>query len=202
MQVSSTIETTALRSLPDVLFLRRDVVPQVVSRWTLSRLVKEGRVERVAHGLYQKADATPVDLDLVEAVRRAPNATLCLVSALAHHALVDEIPHTIDLAIPLGQRPPSVPGPITWHRFAAATFDVGRGTTLIDATDVHVGIYSPERSIVDAYRLRHTAGYEIADEALRTWLRRPGSTPAKILAVADQLPRAQAPLRTALAYLA
>ena len=192
----------ALHALPDVPFLRSDVVPRVVSRWTLSRLFEEGHLERLGRGLYQKNDATPVDVDLVEAAGRAPNATMCLVSALAHHGLVDEIPHRIDLAIPSGQRPPATRGPISWHRFAAETFDVGRQVMLIDGTDITIGIYSPERSIVDAYRLRQAAGYEIADEALRTWLRRPGCTPAKILAVADQLPRAQAPLRTALAYLA
>jgi len=182
--------------------LRRDVVPRAVTRWALSRLVEQGLVERVAHGLYVKAGAAPVDLDLVEAVRRAPNATLCLLSALAHHGLVDEIPHTTDLAIPAGQRPAATPGSVTWHRFAADTFDVGRETIPIDGTDVRIGIYSPERCVVDAFRLRQSAGYEIADEALRNWLARPGSTPAKILAIADQLPRAQAPLRTALAYLA
>jgi len=202
VQVRPIDEMGALRALPDVPFLHGDVVPRIVSRWALSRLVEAGHLERLGHGLYQKSEAAPVDVTLVEAAVRAPDATLCLVSALAHHGLIDEIPHAIDLAIPSGHRIPATTGPIRWHRFASESFAVGRQLTIIEGTQITIGIYSPERSIVDAYRLRQHAGYETADEALRTWLRRPDATPAKILAVADRLPRAQAPLRTALAYLA
>ena len=173
-----------------------------MSRWQLGHWYETGVIERLTRGLYQRADSGPVDVDLVEAVKRAPNATLCLVSALAHHGLVDEIPLVIDLAIRNEQRPPATTGPIAWHRFNAETFDVGRDVVAIEGTDLQVGLYSAERSIVDAFRLRRTVGYETGTEALRAWLRRPSATPAKILAVADQLPRAQGPLRSALEYLA
>lgn len=192
----------ALARLPDVAFRFADAADVNLSRWALARLVESGEVERIAHGLYRKVDAPAVDDDLVEAVTRAPEATLCLTSALAHWGLIDEIPDTIHLAIPNGHHRPAHHGPVTWHQFASETFTLGRQHITIDGTDLTIGIYSPERSIVDAYRLRHTAGYEVADEALREWLRQPGSTPAKILAVAAQLPRSQAPLRTALGYLA
>ena len=35
-----------------------------------------------------------------------------------------------------------------------------------------LGVYSAERSIIDAFRLRHQEGEELAIEALRRWLRR------------------------------
>ncbi len=195
-------DDTALDALPDTPFSYGDIAARGVSRWALDRLRDTGRVERIARGLYRRTDLEPADLDLAEAVIRAPEATLCLVSALTHHGLVDEIPRTIDLALPSGRRLPATAGPITWHRFDAETFDVGRGTTAVDGTSLRIGLYSPERSVVDAFRLRHSAGYEIADEALRSWLSRPGSTPARLLDIANQLPRAQGPLRTALTYLA
>lgn len=198
----SQIETSDLRQVPDGPFTRREALAQGVSRWTLGHWHESGVIERLTRGLYQKVGSAPVDVDLVEAVERAPNATLCLVSALAQHGLVDEIPQAIDLAIRNGQRPPATKGPITWHRFDSDTFDVGRGVIPIEGTDLHVGLYSAERSIVDAFRLRQLVGHEVAAEALRAWLRRPGATPAGILAVADQLPRAQVPLRAALEYLA
>ena len=49
-----------------------------------------------------------------EAARR-PDAIICLVSALAHHGLTDEIPATLDVALPRGSRIPATAGAITWH---------------------------------------------------------------------------------------
>ena len=43
-----------------------------------------------------------------------------------------------------------------------------------------IGIYSPERSIVDMFRLRGSEGYELGVEALRSWLNRTkGTTPER-----------------------
>lgn len=54
-------------------------------------------------------------------------------------------------------------------------------------------IYSAERSIVDGFRLRGREGHELANEALKRWLRKPGAQPAKLLAIASSLPRSTAP---------
>jgi hypothetical protein len=65
-----------------------------------------------------------------------------------------------------------------------------------------MGIYNAERSICDAFRLRHREGTEQATEALKRWLRRRGSQPASLLRVARKLgPRAETPIRHALEIL-
>jgi hypothetical protein len=43
---------------------------------------------------------------------------------------------------------------VRWHLFATETFDLGREVIELDG-GFTIGRYSPERSIVDAYRLRH-----------------------------------------------
>jgi predicted transcriptional regulator of viral defense system len=60
----------------------------------------DGALERLAHGLYRKADAPPADLDRIEIALRAWDATLCLTTALSHHDLTDVIPSQIDVALP------------------------------------------------------------------------------------------------------
>src|SRR5690606_13196895 len=100
--------------------------------------------------------------------------------ALAHHDLTDVIPSEIDVALPRSRRPPRVRAPVRWHRFSEHTFDVGRVTIEVDA-GLCIGIYSAERSIIDAFRLRHQEGAEMAVEALRRWLKRPGAMPAELL---------------------
>lgn len=173
-----------------------------VPKASLYRLRDSGLIEQIGPGLYVTAEGLDADLDLVEAAHKAPLATLCLNSALARHGLIDEIPSSIDLAIPRGKTPPQVLAPVNWHIFDLATFEVGRTAVPIDGADTaSIGIYSPERSIVDAFRLRATAGYETGVEALRNWLKRPDSHPARLMQVASVVPRSSGPLRRALEVL-
>lgn len=171
-----------------------------IPRRAIESLAELGRIERVAHGLYRRADGDLGDLDLLAAAARSPSATLCLTSALARHDLTDDIPFTHDLAIPRGTRAPALPGPITWHRFAAETFWLGRDQAPL-GDGMSIGLYSPERTIVDAFRMRRELGPEPANEALKRWLRRKGSHPAALLAIAQHFPRAAGPLRQTLQVL-
>lgn len=166
----------------------------------LSSLVADGTFERLGRGVYRKTDAPLADHDLIEVALRAPDATLCLVTALAHHDLTNAIPTTIDVALPRSRRAPKVEAPVTWHRFRDDTFGVGR--ELLDVDDgVRIGVYSPERSIVDAFRLRHRVGEDVAIEALKRWLRRPRAVPAELLALARSFPKAEPALLRALQVL-
>jgi len=170
-------------------------------RTTLHRRAQTGSFEHIARGIYRSADAEPADNDLIEAAMKRPDAILCLTSALAHHDLIDDIPAAIDLAIPRGSRIPATEGAIAWHSFAAETINIGRTDFPIPGTDLTIGIYSPERCIVDAFRLRGYQGYETGPNALREWLRR-GGKPAALLDIAHKIPRAATPLNQALEYLA
>ena len=171
-----------------------------LSRTGLYRAAAAGSVTRIARGIYLPADTPAMDWDMVEAATRRSDATLCLTSALAHHDLVDEIPDTLDVAIPRGSRSPATERAITWHQFDTATFDLGRSAIPIEGSDLHIGIYSPERSIADAFRLRGYFGYEIARDALKEWLQR-GGKPSELLRVSQHLPRTKGPVLHALEML-
>lgn len=172
-----------------------------LSRSGLYRAAREGRLKRIARGIYLPADAPAADWDWIEAATRRTDATICLTSALAHYDLTDVIPDALNVAIPRGSRMPSSTGAIAWHRFDKATFDIGREEIPIPGTDQLIGIYSPERSIADAFRLRGEVGYELAREALKEWLRR-GGKPARLMKIAFRLPRAKSPVLHALETLA
>lgn len=190
-----------LDRLPAGAFRQADAARAGISSRTLYRLRDAGQIETIGRGLYRRAGAPPADLDLLEITRRAPQATIALASALARHGLTDKIPTRIDIAIPRGRTAPSTSAPMSWHSFDPATFDLGRELITIEGTDERIGLYSAERSIADAFRLRGTQGYELAIEALRTWLGRRGSHPTQLIEIARQLPRARTPIRDALAYL-
>ncbi len=172
-----------------------------ISKSTLYRGAHAGKYERIARGIYRSADALPADWEWIEAATRRPDATICLTSALAYHDLTDTIPDAFDVAIPRGARIPRTDAAISWHSFATATFDLGRTTIPIPGAELCIGIYSPERSIADAFRLRGDLGYELGRDALREWLRR-GGKPAQLLTIATQLPRTKQPVMQALDMLA
>ncbi len=181
-------------------FRWRDAQRAGLSDPTVHRLLADGKLERISHGLYLQTEAQVADLDLLVVAAANDRSTICLTSALARHDLTDQIPRRIDVALPRGTRPPKVSAPVRWHRFAPATFDLGRDVITLDG-GYTLGLYSPERSIVDAYRLRHLEGDELGREALKAWLRQHGSQPSRLLEAAAPFPKALARLREDLQVL-
>ncbi|WP_211239719.1 type IV toxin-antitoxin system AbiEi family antitoxin domain-containing protein [Jiangella gansuensis] len=159
-----------------------------------------GVIEPLGRGLYRRIDAEFADPTLTEVAARAPRATLCLTSALVEHDLSDAIPAAPHLALPRGSRFPATTGPVTWHSFAAGTFEVGRIKHRVDS-QLDLGLYIAERTIVDTFRMRHLTGSDEAYEALRRWLSRRGSQPSALLAMAGHFPRTLPSIRHALEVL-
>jgi hypothetical protein len=185
----------ALTILPD--HFRYSEARAHINERRLRELRAAGLIIQTGRGMYRKATAGHDDL--IEVAAKAPRATLCLLSALARHDLVDDIPSSIDIALPRHTWPPATRAPVTWHQFDPRTFDTGRATLRLDG-DREVGIYIPERCIIDAYRLRHLEGPEMANQALRRWLRQ-GGQPSTLLRVAKEFPNARPPIHRALEIL-
>lgn len=157
----------------------------------------KGLIDQIARGLYRWADAPEIDQDLLEIAHGAPRGTLCLVTALARYGLTDIIPARIDIALPRGSRIPALRKTIEVHSFARETFDLGREELAI-GDKRSVGIYTPERTLVDVIRLRHREGSGVAWQALRCWLTRKGAKPAALLAMAKHFHGAERAVRDAL----
>ena len=171
-----------------------------VSDKRLYRLRDAGEIVALGGGVYRWADAPLADDDLVEIAERVPLATICLETALARHGLIDTIPAAIDIAVPRGSTRPALRAPIRLHQFDRSTFELGRDSLEV-GTRRPIGLYSAERSIIDVIRLRHREGSDVAWEALRRWLARPGRSPAQLIELSARLPRAEPALRRALEVL-
>lgn len=171
-----------------------------LTKHAVYRLQAEGQIERLSRGLYRRTDREVPDIELKEVACRSSHATLCLATALARHGLTDEIPALIDVALPRGTRPPVTAVPVAWHFFEPKTFSLGREALELGSGAI-IGLYSAERSIIDAFRTRGHGGHELAHESLKRWLRRPGSNAASLLKLAREFPRVQAAIRHALELL-
>ena len=165
------------------------------------RLLAEGKVERIGRGIFMRSGSIdPALISLTAATIAQPQATLCLTSALVYHNLVDTIPTGSDIALPRGVRFPAGVSHAIWHSFDKDTFDLGR-VALQNDFGLKLNIYSPERCIVDMFRLAHREGHDVAITAIKRWLASPGSSAGKLLELAHSFPKAKPTLRRTLEVL-
>lgn len=200
MGTISSVKAIDPRTLLGDTFRYREAREAGLSDGRIYRLRDAGAIVAVGGGVYRWADAPVADHDLIEIAERVPRATLCLETALARHGLIDSIPVAIDIAIPRGNTRPVLKAPRRLHQFDRQTFDLGRETLDVGAR-TPIGIYSAERSIVDVIRIRHLQGADLAWEALRRWLRKPGRSPAQLIELAEHFAGAEPAIRTALEVL-
>lgn len=194
------MKTADTRALLGDTFRYREARAAGLSDARLYRLRDTGAILAIGGGVYRWVDAPPADIDLIEIAERVRRATLCLETALARHRLIDAIPAAIDVAIPRGSTRPALKAPCRLHQFGRATFDIGREMLDIGAR-TPLGIYSPERCLIDIVRTRHLQGSDIAWEALRRWTGQPGRNPAQLIELAKHFPGAEPALRKSLEIL-
>jgi predicted transcriptional regulator of viral defense system len=189
-----------LEALPPS-FTTSEAEERGVYRVALYRLRDLGEVVELSRGAWRRADAPPTPHESLLAVTlRAPEATICLVSALSFHDLTDEIPSRVDLAVPRGSHRPKIDyPPVAVHVFDADTFELGREWVEV-APDERVPIYDEVRTTVDALRLRNQLGSDIAYGAARRLLARRRRAAGQLLEVAREL-RCAGPVGEALEVL-
>jgi predicted transcriptional regulator of viral defense system len=145
----------------------RDLIKLGVHTDALYTLRETGQVIELARGLYRIAGAAETEHpDLAEVAVRAPNAVVCLISALSYHGITTQIPSSVHLAVPRGNyHRIKLSMPVTVYRFDPKTFSEGLETPRIGG--VPVKIYNAARTVVDCFKFRNKIGLDVAIEALR-----------------------------------
>lgn len=169
------------------IFRSKDAIKAGVTWRDLYKLRDSGEILPLSRGIYQLADAAGNDaIDFITVCARAPKGMICLNSALTHWDLSDEIPRTVHLAVPKGTHRPTIDHPPTdVHVFAEDTFHIGL-VKLSQGAGLSFRITDRERTVVDAYRLRHRMGDDLAIGAIRRYGKL-GGRPTKLLAMGRHL---------------
>jgi predicted transcriptional regulator of viral defense system len=105
----------------------RDLIALGVHTDSLYALREKGQIVELGRGLYRVADALEAEYpDLAVVAARAPNAAVCLISALSYHGITTQIPSSIHLAVPRGTyKRIRLSIPITVYQFNTKTFTEG-----------------------------------------------------------------------------
>jgi predicted transcriptional regulator of viral defense system len=162
---------------------------------TLYALRDSGEIEQVGRGLYRLATAPQLTSpDLVPIAIKSPRAVVCLISALAHHGLTSQVPHTVDIALPSHAQVPKIDGlPVRVFWFSEPSFSAGVDVVTLDGVPVRV--YSPEKTIADCFKYRNKIGIDVAIEALRNYRERTKRPDFKALTKYAQADRVQRVMR-------
>lgn len=150
----------------------RDFTHAKIPSIALSRMVKNGALERVARGLYRKPNTQMSEREeMVNVALRVPRAVFCLFTALQFYELTTQLPRDIWIAMPHGSRKPKIAyPPIEMIRLTGKTYSEGINTVVCD--QVPIKIYCPAKTIVDCFKFRNKIGLDIALEALKDALQK------------------------------
>jgi len=150
-------------------------------RKQVKALFDSGKIRRIGRGLYQLADVPAFsNPDFVSAVLQSPKSVICLISALSFHEATDEIPHRVDLAIPMSSRANKIDyPPVKYFYFSESAWKAGMETHKIDGYDVRV--YDLAKTIADCFKFRNKIGFDVAQKALKVAVTEKHVRPSEIM---------------------
>lgn len=158
-----------------------------ISTQEVAKLCKEGRLLRIKHGYYQRAD----DLYLPDEQILAsllPEAVICLESALFHYGYSDLTPRAWSVMVPRNislskLKIDSIA--LDVHYTSKDLYDIGKITT--DFNGVQLAIYDRERTICDCFKFRSQLDSEVFNKALNAYAKDEQKNLANLVTYAKKL---------------
>lgn len=146
---------------------RQDIAAAGIHTQTLSRLVKDGALERVSRGRYRLPDAPVTEHHGLALVASAvPKGVVCLISALNFHQIGTQLPAAVWIALDRRTRRPALRfPPLHVVRFGGPALSQGVESHRIEGTTVRV--YNVAKTLADVFKYRNKIGLDVALEALR-----------------------------------
>jgi predicted transcriptional regulator of viral defense system len=150
----------------------RDLAARGIAREHLIRLLRKGALTRAARGIYALAGAPVTEHHGLALVgKQAPNAVVCLLSALQFHGLTTQQPHEVWIAVGVKAHRPTIAWPaVRVVRFSGAALSEGVENHKLEGVPVRV--YGIAKTVADCFKYRRKIGTDVAIEALRDGLRK------------------------------
>lgn len=139
-----------------------------ISREYLSILNNQGKIERIARGLYSlPSNKFSAMQSFVEASKQIPDGVICLLSALRYHGFTTQNPFEVWIAIEQKAWKPQTEFTTKIHYiwFSGEAFSQGIQVKKVDNAEIKV--YSPAKTVADCFKYRNKIGLDVALEALK-----------------------------------
>lgn len=132
----------------------------------LTRLAREGVIERVARGQYRIAGGEVTQHHaLVLAAAAVPDGVVCLLSALSFHGIGTQLPSEVWIARGRRTWEPRIAYPqLRIVRFSGEALTAGIETHRLEGRSVRM--YCVAKTVVDCFKFRNKIGLDVVLEAL------------------------------------
>lgn len=145
-----------------------EVEKQGIPRYYLTPLVREGKLERVSHGIYVTPDAFEDEMYMLQ--MKSPKVIFSHETALFFHDLTDRDPLQWSVTVPNGYNATKL------RDSGIQVYSVKKSLHLMGTTEVEtlfgrkVTAYNKERTICDIIRNRNNMDITILNDALKRYL--------------------------------
>ncbi len=150
------------RSLPKVPFSFREAVASGMTKYTLKQLMDQGVVEKLGRGIYQLVcpdDDLEENQYRVATLRCSLPSSICMLTALEHYHVTDQIPKKIWVLVPAPKR--VVSKDLKLIRSRNPQWKIG-----IQKTKDY-WITTLERTLIDCLLYKKLIGNQVALEAIK-----------------------------------
>lgn len=136
------------------------------SDYEIKKLLKSGKIERLDHGIYNKADSFS---DIFKANQlKYQKGIYCLNTSLYLWGFSDRYPEKLDMMFPRGYNPSNLSSEIIPHTQVQSLFNDGITTTqTLDGNEVK--LYTLERTLAEILRPQNHIDPEIIISAYKSW---------------------------------
>ena len=140
-----------------------------ISTQEVAKLCKEGRLLRIKHGYYQRADDYYLPEEQILA-SLLPEVVVCLESALFHYGYSDLTPRAWSVMVPrnISLSKLEIDGlELDVHFTSKDLYDIGKTTA--EFNGMQLAIYDRERTICDCFKFRSQLDSEVFNTALNAY---------------------------------
>jgi predicted transcriptional regulator of viral defense system len=165
--MSAERKINSLLNAKNGLIRTADAVNVGISRATLSQLVRDGKIERIAHGQYIRSDDLPDELYLLQ--QRSKKIVFSHETALFLHDMAERTPIQHALTIPSDSKlSPSLSSGVKIYYVKPELHDMGI-CELPSKMDNEVTVYNAERTICDILRSRNRVDSQTMAAAMKNY---------------------------------
>lgn len=142
--------------------LKEESIPSIY----LTRMVKNGKLQKVARGIYFSGNAIPDDYYFF--YQKNQRIIYSFLSALFLHGLTDRIPYKMEITLPNNYNSSHIRKDVTIHKVMKKYYSIGR-IMIVTIFGNEVACYDMERTICDLVRFRDKIDVEIFRKAIQIY---------------------------------
>ena len=147
-----------------MLYTSKELTEKYNNFYAINQLLKDGKIFKVAHGIYSDVDPRLAELECLFA--QYPNAILSMQSAYAFYGLTDYIPEKYWVATK--QNAHKISNDKVSQMFITGDiFDIGK--QIVTTKYGIINIYDKERLLVELFRLKSKFEYSFFKEVINSY---------------------------------